>query len=928
MTGDTRFLLLGPIEAHRGGQPLPLGRRRERCLLAVLLLAANRVVPAERLMDLLWDGDPPDSARASLHTHVSRLRVRLDAAGTGAGVVIAARHGGYVVETDPQAVDAHRFAALVREARTVADPERRATVLRRALALWRGPALADSGTDRLRQRVVADLDELRLTALELAIDADLACGRHTDVVAEASGLVAEHPLREGLWERLALALHRSDRRADALEVLDRARVRLADELGIDPGPGLGRLRQAILTADPGLKPQAPRAPSPSRPRQLPMDIAEFTGRAAELGRLVELADQPAGAARIAVIEGMAGVGKTRLAVHAARLLVERGRFDEVQLWADLHGLAGDQRADPHEVLGRFLRELGVPGAPADPQERAALYRSLLAGRRVLVLLDNAADEEQVRPLLPGGADCLVLITTRRRLGRLEGGCPLPLDVFEPAEAAELVAKVAGAGRVAGQEADVARLAELCGHLPLAVTLAARRLQGRPAWTVADLVGRLCADIDGPTVRSAFDLSYQALAPDQRRLLRMLGLHPGPDFTADSAGALVARPRDEAEAALEALLDEHLVQQRVPGRYLLHDLVRGYAGGRAERDEPVPSRHAAIGQLVTHYLAVARRATLLVHPNESRRVARAATGTDGRGWPRTPAEAAAWGDANLPTLVATVRLATELPGPLPRLAVELVLALYRPLANRGHHDERLALNTLAARAAERIGERRAQAQALEDLGVMCGQIGRLTEAVEHIGAALAIWRELDDPVGISGCLTQLGNSYRQLGRFDDAVRHLRRGLTVSRAADYRAGAAGALNNLGLALQGMGAHDRAVRYQRRSVAAFVALDNHRGASIARANLGWACQRAGRPAEALGHHRAGLRVFREVGDRYNEAEQLWALGLAHHALGEPEVARANWQDSVAQLIDLGHLTADEGAGLLAAAVPVTPDVIRLNS
>jgi DNA-binding SARP family transcriptional activator/tetratricopeptide (TPR) repeat protein len=927
VTGDTRFLLLGPIEAHRGGRSLPLGRRRERCLLAVLLLAANRVVPAERLMDLLWDGDPPDSARASLHTHISRLRVRLDPDGAGAGVVIAARHGGYVVETDPQSIDAHRFATLVREARAVADPERRATVLRRALALWRGPALADSGTDRLRERVVADLTELRLTALESAIDADLACGRHTDVVAEASGLVAEHPLREGLWERLVLALHRSDRRADALDVLDRARTRLADDLGIDPGPGLARMRQAILTADPVLAPPAPR--TAGQPRQLPMDIAEFTGRAAEIESLVEVASRPSGAVRIAVLEGMAGVGKTRLAVHAARLLVEQGRFDEVQLWADLHGLAGDQpRADPHEVLGRFLRELGVPDAPADPQERAALYRSLLAGRRVLVLLDNAADEEQVRPLLPGGPHCLVLITTRHRLFRLEGASPLPLDVFSPGEAAELIMKVAGPGRVAAHTADVARLADLCGHLPLAVTLAARRLQGRPTWTVADLVDRLATDTNGQTLWSAFDLSYQALRPEQRRFLRMLGLHPGPDFTADSAGALVARPRDEAEGVLETLLDEHLVQQRVPGRYLLHDLVRGYAAGQVARDEPVPARHAAIGQLVTHYLAVARQATLLIHPNESRRVARPSTGADRRGWPRTPAEAAAWGDANLPTLVATVRLAAGLPGPLPRLAVELVLALYRPLANRGHHDERLVLNALAAQTAGRIGDRRAEALAIEDLGVMCGQIGRVTEAVEHIGAALAIWRELDDPVGVSGCLTQLGNSYRQLGRFDDAVRHLRRSLTVSRAADYRAGAAGVLNNLGLALQGMGAHDRALRYQRRSVAAFQALGDPRGASIARANLGWACQRAGRPGEALAHHRAGLRVFREVGDRYNEAEQLWALGLAHHALGEPGAARASWRDSVAQLVDLGHLVDDEGEELLAAAVPATPDVIRLNS
>ncbi len=591
-----RFLLLGPVEAHHQGGSLAFGRRRERGLLAVLLLEANRVVPAGRLEDLLWDGFPPFSARASLHTHVSRLRAHLDPDGTGRhGVRLQARDGGYLLEVERDAVDAHLFTAMVERARASADAATRAVLLRRGLVLWRGPALADAGSDLLRRRVAADLDELRLVATELALDAELECGQHDEIVGEMKRLIAENPLREGLWARLALALYRAGRQAEALEVLAKARDRLAGELGIDPGPALQRLQHGILTADPVLEAVACVSTQVSAPRQLPMDIPEFTGRQAELARVEAMAEAATGSRTvpvICVIEGMAGVGKTRFAVHAAHRLARR--FDEIQLWADLHGL--DPRrppADPAAILETFLRLLGVPGnqVPDGPEARAALYRSRLAGRRVLVLLDNAAGEDQVRPLLPGGGSCLVLITTRRRLSSMDGVWPVPLDVFPPAEAAALLARVAGRERIDGEREGAAQVAQLCGHLPIALALAARRLRAHPSWAVRDLASRLAPDdrrlselsVRGETVRAAFDLSYQALPAPQRRLFRLLGPHRGHDLTADTAAALAGHTPDEAGVLLDALLDEYLLQECVPGQYHMHDLVRRYAVERA-RDE--------------------------------------------------------------------------------------------------------------------------------------------------------------------------------------------------------------------------------------------------------------------------------------------------------------------------------------------------------
>lgn len=944
----TRYFLLGPVRAERDGRPVLPSRRRERALLAVLLLGLNEAVPVGRLLDLLWDGDPPDSARASLHSHVSRLRTSL-------GTRLDARAGGYAIEADRDAVDAHRFTAMLASAGRTADPVARAALLRRGLAEWHGAALADAGSDMLRQRVAGELDELRYAATELLIDAELESGRHREVLGDLAALVAEYPSRERLWARWALALYRSGRQVEALDALARARSRLVAEFGLEPGPELDRLQRRILTGDPGLERSFPAvaevvvAPSSAllAPRQLPMDIAHFAGRERELYRLERLAERAARAATTAPvvcsIEGMAGVGKTRLAIHAAHRMVRRGWFDEVQLWADLHGFdPHGSRAEPAAVLETFLRLLGVPvqRIPDDLEGRAALFRGCLAGRRALLLLDNAADEKQVRPLLPGSAGCLVLITSRHRLSGLDGVELVPLEVFTAVESVALLSAVVGASRVAAAPVDASRIARLCGHLPLALALAARRLQARPGWAVGDLADRLATKgqrlgqlrVGQQALHAAFQLSYEALPAELRRCFRLIGLHPGDDVTPQEAAALLGEEAGMpgAEASLEALLDEHLLLQRVPGRYQLHDLMRLYARERAESEEPAAARYAALRRLVSSYLASARAATRRLHPAEARRAGPPDAGNEVTF--ATPAAALAWTEDNLTNLVETVRHVTDLPGDVPedllRLVVELVSALFRPLANRGHSPRRIELCRLAERAARRAGDPAGEAQALEDLGTLCGQVGRLHEALVHLRLALARWRALADPVGTAGALIGIGITYRQLGRFDEAIMNLERAAAIGRAAGHHASEIGALNQLGLAYQGAGDFAAAIERQTRGLDICRRIGDRHGEAIARANLGWAYQRSGRPGTALPLHREALALFRERGDRYNEAEQLWAIGLVYRAGGDDDRARPAWRRSIVMLREIGLLDGDRAEQLLAQPVPETPEIIRLNS
>ncbi|MFD7411674.1 BTAD domain-containing putative transcriptional regulator [Kitasatospora purpeofusca] len=620
------FKILGPLEVWTddGRRARTEGAKQER-MLGTLLLNAGTVVPVARLVDALWDDEPPATAPRQVRNLAGLLRRKLAAAQDGPPVLLT-DGPGYRIAPNGHQVDALTFAHRVAVARGLAErgePAAAVEEFRSALGLWRGPVLDGLSGSLLAAGALA-LDELRLTAWENCLDLEADLGRHRQSIPELTALVAEHPLRDRFVTQLVRALQRAGRRADALAAHRRFAHRLADELGLDPGPELQLLHQELLKdgaaptqhgAAPVPRPPRPRQHLP-RPAQLPPALATFVGRRAELSTLDGLTD-PGGpaAAGIGVVTGGAGTGKTALAVHWAHRV--RERFPDGQLHLNLGGYALDPPLTPHEALARFLRALGtdLERVPGTVDESAALYRSLLADRRVLVLLDNAHNAEQVRPLLPGSAGSLALVTGRDGLTGLtacDGARRLVLDVLPRTEAVELVARIAGAERTRAEPRAAAELAAACGHLPLALGIAAGRLAERPHRTLVehtaelrDSEDRLTAlqiDSDAASaVRVAFDLSYRALQPTAQRLFRLLGLAPGNCISTAAAAALSGSAPAATRPVLEHLAAAHLLSPAGPDRYRLHDLLRCYAAERATAETRPADRAAARERLRSWHL---------------------------------------------------------------------------------------------------------------------------------------------------------------------------------------------------------------------------------------------------------------------------------------------------------------------------------------
>jgi DNA-binding SARP family transcriptional activator len=927
------FRLLGNIEVWVDGREADVGHARCRCVLVALLADDNRPVPIEHLMDRVWGTSRPRRARDTLYGYVSQLRRML----AGTEVRLARQSGGYLLSIDPDMVDLHRFRRLVVLAGTRRREAEQLALLRAAVALWRGEAFAGLGTAWLadyRQRLAGERLSAELARYELELNA----GGQTAVLSGLAALAAAHPFDERVAGQLMMALYRSGRQADALGIFHDMRKRLVAELGIDPGAELRHRYQQILRADQAVH-AATTLAEQAAARQLPADIADFIGRDAELRYLHSLAEQdsahPDTALTILVIEGMAGVGKTRLAVRFARQLLRRQLFSDAQLWADLRGFHPEQPpSEPATVLANLLRLVGVAAheIPETLEIRATLYRDQLGRHKTLLLLDDAASEDQVRPLLPGSPDCLVVITTRHSLVGLDGAHVLPLGTFTDADSLDLLNRHIGPERVAAEPEAARHLTQLCGHLPLALALTARHLRRRPALRLGELVTHVDTGDDLPDlpiphaseIHAVFGLSYRALPAEQRRLLRLLTVHPGPSIAAASVAALADIPEPVAQTALDNLVDEHLVTPEPALRYGLHDLVRRYLTDQARRHDPLADRHAALERLTRHYLVRAQHATLLIHPTEHRRVTRPLGAAP---W-RTPAEAVAWVENEYENLVATVHRAAESSGAGPSLAIRLVMALYRPLSNRKYFADRIAIHQFAVRAAGRLGDRAAEAQVLEDLGSLCWDVGRIAEAVRHTGRALALWTELDDPVGRAACLVELGNSLRQQGDYDKAIEYQRQGLAITVETGDRIGEASALNFLGLTFQGTGNFERAITHLSRSSQMYRDAGNRLGEAIALANCGWAHQRAGQPRQALDHHQRSLDTFHELQDLYNEAEQYWGMAQCCHALGDAHLARSHWRTGITMLREMHALDDTEATRLLAQDVPDIPEIIRFHT
>jgi DNA-binding SARP family transcriptional activator/tetratricopeptide (TPR) repeat protein len=919
------FRLLGPLEIEIAGQQVTVARRQERCVLAILLLEAYRPVPADRLAELTWAGHPPATARDVLQTYVSRLRRVLNQ--PGPPVPLLCRNNAYQLDVDPQMVDAHRFEQLLADATATDNNGERSRLLRSALALWRGSALADIGSETVRERLGARLDERRRVALDLRIAADLTEGRHAELVSELTELVARSPLDERMAGHLMLALHRADRLPDALDVYRSIQSTMREQLGLDPGEELQQLHRQILSADPALTlSRASAGASHNVPRQLPAPPQMFTGRVTELADLAKVHD--VSTVVITAIDGMAGIGKTALAVQAAHQLADR--YPDGQLFIDLHGYTqGVAPIEPGDALDRLLRALGIPGGqiPAGLDERAGLYRSKLADRRLLILLDNAATEAQLTPLLPGAPGCLVLVTSRRRLAGLDHTHTLSLETMPPPDAISLLRQTAGDSRLAGQSPElVGELVERCGRLPLAIRIAAARLRSHPTWDLAHLAQRLrdqqhrLVELEAGrrSVTAALDLSYQDLSTDLQRMYRLLGLHPGSQIDAYATAALLDSTLLEASRMLEQLLEAHLLQEPVPGRYRFHDLTRAHAASTASRDESEQEKRAAMDRLLAYYRHTAAVAMDAAYPYARGRRPQVPPIHTPCPTLADPMPALDWLDGELANLLAAVGYAAGDDRPV--YLLDLSTIVHRHLRTHGHYHDAETLHQQALTAARATGHQAAEVAALTDLGQIRRLRGRYEQATDDYQQALQLARATGQQAAEMEALTGLGYIHLMQVRYERATDYYQQALAPARATGQEAAEMEALTGLGFIQMRQGRYQQATDYYQQALQLARNTGHRDGELQALIGLGWIHARQGWYEGATDYYQQTLQLARDTGHPRAEHAALTSLGNIHRLQGRYEQAA----DDYRRLLDLacasgdhnGQFEAWQGLGRLQVA------------
>ncbi len=913
------FHLLGEVAACFDGQLVDLGHQRQRSVLAALLVDANRPVPTEELIDRVWGERLPNRARESVWSYLSRLRGVL--AGTGEAS-IAKQPTGYVLGVDPAAIDLHRIRGLVAQAHENDDHARE--LLERALDLWQGEVADGVDTPwftRLREELAAE----RLVArLDLG-DRQLRQNDPKPLLLDLPALAERHPLDERLAGQLMLALYHGGRQADALARYDRLRRTLAATFGVDPAPPLREIHQRILTEDPAL------TPTTGRPRrnELPRDITDFAGRGTEIARLAETLDRTrGGAVVVSAIDGMAGIGKTVLAVRTAHQLT--AHFPDGQLFLDLHGhTPGTPPVEPAAALAALLRALGVPGEriPDSLDERAGLWRSQLAGRKTLVLLDNALDAAQVRPLLPGTASCLALITSRNRLTDLDVTLSLSLDVLSAEDALALFTDIVGAERVTPDPAAARQVVALCGCLPLAVRISAARLRSRAAWTVADLAARLRDDrlaelaTGDRSVSAAFTVSYQLLTAAQQRLFRGLGVLPVDTVDVYVAAALIGVAPREAERLLEDLLDAHLIEQRSDGRFRLHDLLRQHARQTAERDDSARARHDAVTRVLDYYLHTTNLAAAHFAPGRRYAIAESAFPPA-----HTPVfdgqpTALAWCESEYANLMSVTAYAAECEQDAHLW--QLAHALWYFFFLRGYYQDWITTNELALAATERIGDRRAHADTLRFLGTAYWRTGDFAAALHHHQLAMDGYRKLEDQAGEAAALRNLGLVRERLGRYAEAMADTRAGLALHHALGDRRGQGAALTALGRMHQQLGRYSEALEYQQQAVDLLRAVGDPWGQANCLREQGICAARLGRYDEALGSLRESAALHRKLGNGSGQADSLNQIGVVHRLRAEFTEAIDHHEQALELTRDVGdhsemEVLNDLGETCLAAGRP----------
>lgn len=976
------FEILGSLRVVHEGVQRPITGTRQRIVLCTLLASPNQAVSVDRLAEVVWDGAPPAGTASTLRTYIKRLRRDL---GPGVGIRIVTRGRGYLIEVEDTQVDALRFEALCRESSEAVHAGQWAAAAEaatRALDLWHGTPLADVPSQILRDDWLPRLEHLRLQVLEALADAELNLGRHDLAVARLRDLTGRHPLRERFHAQLMLALVRCGRRAEALAAYQAARRVLIEELGVEPGAQLRDLQQRILTGDPELAPPQPmpqpptaepaRLPAPDRetqpetappsvspsqapaaPRQLPSAVRHFTGRAGEVERLAALArqagaDAAGGAVVISAIDGMAGVGKTALAVHVAHHVAPL--FPDGQLFIDLHGYTeGIRPRGPDQVLETFLRALGVPPKqlPENVEERAALYRERLADSRVLIVLDNAAGEAQVRPLLPGSAGCLVLVTSRKRLKGLDDAYSFPLDVLPLPDAVTLFREVARLDAATFGGADpnrdglVVQIVQLCGRLPLALRIAAALIRHRPAWSLARLVEKLREGRPGLTgfddgdreLSTVFALSYQTLDEPLRLLFRRLGVVPGPDIDANACAALLGVTAHDAERWLELLVDHNLLSEPAEGRYRLHDLIRLYARALAEPDrrESGPAdtepdgTAAAVERLMTYYGQVALLADA--------RIARyQRPGYSGRRPASAPAlarpeEAWAWLRAEYANVEACIRYAID--GGRDDLLITLANGMTTLLRIDGRWPQAIAVHTAALAATRRLGDRLAEATTLSSLGDVRRVAGDFAGATRDLDQALERYRELGDRRGQANTLSSLGTVRMLTGDFPGALAALDTALEHYHRLGDPHGRAVALNSSGPVRLMTGDYQGALRDFEQARDLFREAGYRQGHATALTSLGAVRQRVGDHAGAIRDLTEALDLLRGLGYRQGRANALTLLGTARRLTGDLPGAVRDLEQALEVFRDLGSPDGEAFAlNHYAAAIGATGDHARALS
>jgi DNA-binding SARP family transcriptional activator len=932
--------LLGPVDVLVDGEARPVPGLRRKAVLATLALRGGEIVSTDRLVDAVWGEVAPQTALNTLQRHVSYLRgvLRSKAA-------IVAQPPGYRLDLGHAGTDVLLAERLLREGTQCDDPRQGAGKLRQALTLWRGRPLADVTGLAWREEQAGRLDLLGQQIRRALLTARLASGEYLHLVPELEQMVADYPLDEQVHAQLMVALYRCGRQADALSAYQRLRSTLAEELGIDPSQDLRELETAILRQDPSLdapapagtlRPSAPIAPVPA---QLPPAVAAFAGRGAELQSLDTILSQVALASArdgaevtITAISGTAGVGKTALAVHWAHRAA--ARFPDGQLYADLRGFdPAGPAVEPGQALRGFLDAFGVPPEriPASLDNQAALYRSLLAAKRVLVVLDNARDAEQVRALLPGSPGCLAIVTSRDRLTGLiarQGARPLSLDVLTQAEARELLTRRLGTARVTSEPDAVEDIIARCARLPLALTVAAARAATNPGFPLAVVAAELreaarildpLGDADAATdVRAVFSWSYCALSSAAARLFRLLGLHPDADITIATAASLAGIAPDGVRGLLAELTRGHLLAEHRPGRYAFHDLLRAYAAEQAHVHDDDDARQAAVRRLLDHCLHTAHSAATLIDPYFAPVAPPPPRPGVALGEPATAEEALTWFTAERALLLAAGSLAAQAGSAAH--AWQLAWALSTFLLRRGLWSNHATACAIGLDAARRAGDTAGEAHALLLLALGYLRSGRARDAAPRLHQAL---RLLETIGGYHRSEMTAHSSLlwiaEQQERYADMLSHAEQVFELSRAAGDQALEVMSLNDVGYAHALLGNYRRAITYCERALAGSQEAGERCWESATWDSLGYIYRQLGNHRRAIACYERSLDLCRELADRLNEAITLDHLGDAHRGIGDLDAARWAWTQALRTFDDIDYPQGDQvraklrGSGLL---------------